>query len=174
MNKILERFPGAEVKPKTVKREVEGVLRDVEKRDILGADLFYCREEGWTCWSMEGAIERMLKVCKFSSGGRGRVTTPCQPHVDLTEGEPRPDYPIRQVVGSLLYIATVGRPDALFAATKLARHAANCTASVVTAAKHLLRYLDNTKPEGLVYSPARHARFNEKYKDLFTAVNRDI
>jgi hypothetical protein len=95
MKKILERFPGEPVRPKFVKKEVDGALREVEHRDILGADLFYCREAGWTCWSMEGAIDRMLAAHKFESGGRGTVTTPCQPHVDLTQGEPRPDYPLR-------------------------------------------------------------------------------
>jgi hypothetical protein len=62
----------------------------------------------------------------------------------------------------------------MFAATKLARQAAACTSACVTAAKHLMRYLYKTKKEGLIYSPARHARFNDKYRDLMAKAERDI
>lgn len=138
MARILERFPGEEVKPKQPPpyKDVDGSgkLVPVEHRDILGADLFYSREHGWTCWSMEGAIGRCLKAHNMDGGQRGKVKTPCQPHADLTQGKPEPNYPIRQVVGSLLYIAVVGRPDALYAASKLARHIANCTTACNRAA----------------------------------------
>ena len=163
VDRILEKFPGRELPAAREEREVDGERRLVDKRDILGADLYYCQESGWTCWSMESAIQRALKSHDMQDErGSSRITTPCEVHADLTQGALQPTYPIRQVVGSLLYIATVGRPDALFAATKLARHSVNCTKSVVTAAKRLLKYLRNTASEGLVYSPERHKLFNKK------------
>ena len=37
-----------------------------------------------------------------------------------------------------------------------------------------MRYLAKTKREGLIYSPARHAAFNNKYAGLLDAADRDI
>ena len=86
MKRILAKFPGEPVHPKRVQHVVNGELRTVDKRDILGADLYYDRELGFTKWCMAGAIDRCLKAHRFGEGGKGRVTTPYQPHADLTQG----------------------------------------------------------------------------------------
>ncbi|KAE9346991.1 hypothetical protein PF008_g8013 [Phytophthora fragariae] len=61
--------------------------------------------------------------------------------------------PFRQVVGSLLYLARVSRPDLSFTVNQLARHCATPGKEAWTAPKYALRYLRKTKHIELVLRP---------------------
>ena len=55
------------------------------------------------------------------------------------------------IVGSLLYAATVTRPDIAFAVQALGRHMQASKQEHMIAAKRVLRYLQGTKKIGLIY-----------------------
>ena len=60
---------------------------------------------------MQKAIERL--VDSFPGGAElkaPKALTPCV-KADLSQGDLKPDYPARSVIGKILYITTVGRLD---------------------------------------------------------------
>jgi hypothetical protein len=61
------------------------------------------------------------------------------------------NFPYRQVVGSLLYLAIWTRPDMAYAVNKVAKHSHNPTLEAVRACKWLLEYLNSTREKGLEF-----------------------
>nr|ADE10067.1 rve [Tremella fuciformis] len=61
------------------------------------------------------------------------------------------DQPYPAMVGSLLYAATITRPDIAFATSLLARTASKWSAQHIAAARHLMRYLRGTTAFCLTY-----------------------
>lgn len=89
-------------------------------------------------------------------------STPMIPNTRLDQLEDPPSaeedeemrrMPYRQVVGSLLNLARVSRPDIAFAVNQLARHSARPRKTAWIAAKHLLRYLSGTQDTKLRLAP---------------------
>jgi hypothetical protein len=60
-------------------------------------------------------------------------------------------YPYLEVVGCLMWLALITRPDIACAVMKLARYMSNHGTAQIAAAKALLRYLAGTRGLGLVY-----------------------
>ena len=60
------------------------------------------------------------------------------------------DYPIQQLIGSLLFIANSTRPDILASVSLIARYATKPTKLLWTYAKQILKYLYSTRYESLV------------------------
>jgi hypothetical protein len=68
----------------------------------------------------------------------------------LSDGHPDNEY--MQLVGSVLYLATISRPDIAFAVQNLGRHMQRVGPDHWTAAKRLLRYLSGTRHHGIQFS----------------------
>lgn len=68
------------------------------------------------------------------------------------KAEVRTDYPYRQIIGCLLYIAQGTRPDIAFAVNTLSRYNNEPKTEHVMAVKRLLRYLQGTKDLKLIYT----------------------
>ncbi|KAJ0398347.1 hypothetical protein ATCC90586_006770 [Pythium insidiosum] len=119
------------------------------------------RRDGEIRLSQRVYIEETLH--RFGMDESKPTTTPMVPKMRLDEIQGEPDEaereamrhkPYRQVVGSLLYLARVSRPDIAFAANQLARHCATPRREAWNAAAHLLRYLQLTKHLELVLRPS--------------------
>ena len=75
------------------------------------------------------------------------------------------DEPYQAMVGSLLYAATITRPDIAFAASLLARHASRWNLLHLQAARNLLRYIKGTLDLCLTFDPCDGKRILLGYAD---------
>jgi hypothetical protein len=87
-----------------------------------------------------------LKECNF-------VTTPMESgfYVDKNQDQGRIVLPYKQIVGSIMYAMTKTRPDVVFAIGMLARYMDTYREAHWKAARRILKYLDTTKEEWLIY-----------------------
>lgn len=70
------------------------------------------------------------------------------------------DIPYRELIGSLLYISTMSRPDITFAISYLSRFLDKPTKTLWTAAKRILRYIKETIDYSLVYEKNTNNEIN--------------
>jgi hypothetical protein len=63
------------------------------------------------------------------------------------------DFPYRQIVGSLLYLAIWTRPDIAYAVHSVAKHCANPTLEAIHACRRILGYIKHTLDLGLSFHP---------------------
>ena len=164
MEAILKKFPGKIVPPR-----MEG---DVEVRDWLGAVVRYNRGKRQLSITMEPAIDKLLK--QFNMADCKSVATPCVVSNDLSAGKPNTHFPIRQAVGSLLYIATVCRCDISYAVQRVARCVSNCTEAVIKAVKRILAYLKGTRLVGLEYTPEIERNFYSVYSEIAKKAGKEV
>ncbi len=154
MQRILVECPGKEILP-----DMEG---STEVRDLLGATLRYNAQEGYMKISAESAIDKLLK--KFNMTDCRPLTSPVVAQGPI-ESPPNTTFPLRTLVGSLLYLSTTCRPDIAFATQKLATRVESPTDNDVKNGKRILAYLKGTKDQGLVYSKENE----ENFRTLYTA-----
>ena len=77
---------------------------------------------------------------------------PMQLNLDLTKAdESDEEIPFRQIIGSLLFLARVTRPDIMFAVNRLAQFSSGFNEEHFYHAKQILRYLKGTQEFGLRY-----------------------
>jgi len=69
------------------------------------------------------------------------------------EDEAKVNFPLRELVGSLLYLAKGTRPDIAYPVGVLSRYVNDVGPTHVAAAKRILRYIAGTKNMGITYSP---------------------
>ena len=120
-------------------------------RWILGMEIRRDRPNRRIEISQEAYIDQMLK--KFGMDDCKAVGTPAEGvlnRVSIEEGGTA-DKQYMSIVGSLLYAATVTRPDIAFAVQALGRHMQASKQEHMIAAKRVLRYLQGTKKIGLIY-----------------------
>ncbi|CAK1590673.1 unnamed protein product [Parnassius mnemosyne] len=75
------------------------------------------------------------------------TSTPADVNVIMTKNEDENiiNFPYRELIGSLLFLCSVSRPDISFAVNVLSRYVNNPSQQHVNAVKRIVRYLINTK-----------------------------
>ena len=140
---------------------------DWETWDIFGVNLSYCRGRKAMKLDMAKSIEKLL--VKFRMQDCKPAATPCVKG-GLRAGTEDSTFPIRSLIGALLHVSNMCRPDISFAVQRAARHMApTCTTSAVKAAKRVPQYLKGTKDLGISYTPAVEASFRKVYRDILKA-----
>lgn len=109
-------------------------------------------------------IEKIL--LKFHMQDCKGSNTPMENVLKINENEEiLTDNPYRQLTGSLMYLATISRPDIAYATGFLSRYMNRPTPTLWKAAKRVLRYLKQTKEKGLVY---RRENTNNNHLQAFS------
>lgn len=83
------------------------------------------------------------------------VSTPSDPNQKLTKCDEAIDderFPYRQLIGSLMYLATATRPDICYALGMVSRYMEHPKAIHVNAAKRIIRYIKGTLDHGILYN----------------------
>lgn len=98
---------------------------------------------------IENLLEKFgLKDCKGKS-------TPMEINFQVDINEETIIVPYRELIGSLLYISMISRPDILFATSFLSKFLDKPTNTLWKAGKRVLRYLKETKYLGLTFNDER-------------------
>lgn len=134
-------------------------LKDLgQVNEILG---MYVEHEGATGnirVSQKAYVRRIIE--KFGMTSANPVSTPIEVGIRLShedeaaskeEKDEMKQTPYRELVGSLVYLANITRPDLSFAANALSRFNANPERLHWKAAKHVIRYLIGTSSLGINY-----------------------
>ncbi|XP_064078464.1 uncharacterized protein LOC135195887 [Macrobrachium nipponense] len=99
-------------------------------------------------------LKRVLD--KFQMSGCKPKSVPCDPSVNnevFLDSEKLVDAKLyREIVGSLIYIMMVTRPDICFVVTKLSQYMSNPSKADFSLAKYVLRYLKGTLHYDLKFS----------------------
>lgn len=115
----------------------------------------------------EAYINRLIK--KFSISEARTTSVPADPHVLLSPAE-KDDFvctriPFREAVGSLMFLATVSRPDIAYAVNAVSRHLNCYNDSHWQAVKRIFRYLLRTPNLGILYGNSEKGLQLEGYSD---------
>lgn len=96
----------------------------------------------------QSAYARKVLV-KFSMENSNEVGIPADPNqvLDNCNDSNEIEYPYRQLVGSLMYLAEATRPDIAYAIGIVSRYLEKPTKAHVTAAKRILKYIKGTVDE---------------------------
>lgn len=96
-------------------------------------------------------IEKLLEKFKMSSANPNSI--PADPYVKLQKSDTVPvkNLPYREVVGSLIHLATVSRPDIMFAVSMVSQFLHCYNETHWNAVKKILKYLRGTIEFGLCY-----------------------
>jgi len=115
---------------------------------FVGIEIFRGRQG--ISLTQTGYIQDMLR--KFNMINCRASSVPLQPNVDLVPAEVTDtELPFRELIGSLLFLARVTRPDIMFAVSKLAQFSQSYDNSHWSTAKDVLRYISGTPTLGLEY-----------------------
>ena len=161
--KILAHFSGRIVNPVSVSAD------GTEEYDILGVQVYYNRLKRMVKFSLANAIDKAVQ--KFQMGNCKAVSTPIAPGVSFVDEGENSDtaFPFRECLGVLSYIATLCRPDVLFAVNKVARSGHTCKS--VEGLKRVIRYLSATKHYCIEFSPQKFEEFKKVYKNYLGDVS---
>lgn len=100
-------------------------------------------------------VEELLK--RFDMEDSKPVSTPCDTGIySLSNENTTCEFPYRELIGSLLYLATCTRFDIAFAVSYLARYFDKCTSEHWIAAKRILKYLKQNPSIGITYKSKLH------------------
>lgn len=107
--------------------------------------------------SQKHFIEQVL--IKFNMENCKGTSTPMGPNFQIKiEDRANDNIPFRQLIGPLMYIATVSRPDSIYATSFLSRYLNKPTNQLWKAAKRILRYLKQTKDLVLTYKQSSNCQ----------------
>lgn len=110
--------------------------------------------DGSVFLNQEAYTKKVLE--RFGMNNCASVTTPADAYNKLKFNEGGAivanDYPYRELIGSLMFLMTVTRPDISYAVSALAQYLDKPQAHHVIAGKRLLRYLNGTRDAGIRFS----------------------
>lgn len=140
-----------------------------KRMDFLGGDLLYSESRGEFKITMERYIMKLAK--KFGISCTRPMNTPSFNETPLAEGEKGHEvvdkFPFRSILGGLIWVTTVARPDVAVPTSVLAKYATvKCTKPMVAAMRKVVKYLITTKDQGIGYSEQQEQKFDEIYYDL--------
>lgn len=121
-------------------------------KEFLGMSIK--RDEHSLKINQSALVSKVLKL--FNMEDCHDASTPMEPGFKYDNGQII-DVPYRQLIGSLMYLATTTRPDIMFSVSYLSRFLDKPTENTWKAAKRVLRYLKGTKDLGLNYSKSDSA-----------------
>jgi hypothetical protein len=125
-------------------------------KSFLGLEITRDRDLGILRVTATSRIEQLLEHYNLTDAKECDVPlsfnlAPTPPDAPLLGRE----FPYRALIGALLYVATVVRPDISYAVSRLASFQERPSQEHWDAAKKVLRYLKGTKKAGLTYSFSR-------------------
>lgn len=94
-------------------------------------------------------------VMRFNQQEAKTLAIPADPNVKLVapdESAESVQFPFREAVGSLLFLATVSRPDIAFSVNSVSKFLNNYSAEHCYAVKRIIRYVSGTIEYGIMYS----------------------
>ena len=146
---------------------VGGSEEDCESLLISLNKNFPTNNLGECTWYDGCGIERNVELCTIKLSQEAYVESlmrrfdvhsttniPTSPGADLgpkREEEPGGGWPVREAVGSLLWLSTMTRPDITNAVRAVARYAHEPTEGLWKTITKMLSYLDGTKSLGITY-----------------------
>ena len=131
-------------------------------RTYLGLSISYNKKERTLSINQEPMILRLLEKFNMHNSSPNKTPLTDSTLKELqalkqtqppSHGPDTTEFPIREAVGSILYLANCSRPDLSVAASKLSQFVSYTSSPVVwRAVKQTLRYLVGTSSLALVYS----------------------
>lgn len=116
------------------------------------------REDGSIHVCQQAYARKVLN--KFRMMDSHSVSTPAEGFVSQDPTDQISNYPFREAVGSLMYLAIGTRPDIAFAVGRVSRRLNHPTESDVNDVKRILRYLRGTMDIGILYESNRNLVLN--------------
>ena len=112
-------------------------------------------------------IDKLIK--RFNMQNCKERSTPCEMNVNKVVDDDCAELAdvklYREIVGSLIYVMTATRPDISYIVTKLSQHMVKPTITLLTMAKHVLRYLKSTNKQSLVFKKLKGSLSLTGYSD---------
>lgn len=118
-----------------------------ELKNFLGMEIKL--QDNKNCITQATLIEKMLT--KFKMEECKPAITPMMTNFQVETLQIKENIPYRELIGSLLYVATISRPDITYAVVFLSRFLDKPTEQLWQAAKRILRYLKYTQDLALIY-----------------------
>lgn len=117
----------------------------------VGMEIKRDRDSKTIAIDQKSYIEKVTE--KFRMSDSKSISTPFDMGTVLSKStdDSGVEFPYRQACGSLMYAATVTRPDISFAVGEISRYMQNPNQEHVNAVKRILRYLNHTKSTGIMY-----------------------
>jgi hypothetical protein len=137
---------------------------------ILGMQVIQDEAAGTLEIVQTAYIDQLLE--RYGMANCSPVSTPMEGQLKRLERDdpavlPEPDRKrYMSIVGAVLYLAMVTRPDVAYAVQALGRHMQACGPEHMVAAKRLLRYLKGTRTLGIKYGADQAQRHEAHLQDL--------
>jgi hypothetical protein len=120
--------------------------------------------------SQASYIDRMLR--QYGMEKSNPVSTPMDPNVTLTKREDTAEVELDErlnssfaaVVGSLLYLAIVSRPDIAYPVTRVSQYTSNPGPAHWAAIKRIMRYLNGHRNLSVTYGPTGITEDTDPFK----------
>jgi len=146
-----------------------------EPTNFLGLNVFRNWEKGTITINQAGYIDRMLE--RFNMKDCIPVKTPLNASLPLRKRQPHENPADRelyqQITGSLNHLAVYSRPDISFAVSKLSQFNIDPSRTHLKAARHVLRYLKDTRNFSITYGRAANSLSFMGYADASYANDWD-